>query len=351
MSGVTSSARAAEQTRPALKVGFVLSKNFTLSAFALFVDTLRLASDEDDRSSRRNCDWQVLSSNGHLIRSSCGVQIAPAVGLPDPKEFDYIAVVGGLLNVEEPIDDQMQAYIKRATRENVRVIGVCTGSFVLAQAGLLKRRTACVSWLHHNEYVERFPDHKITSNQLYVEDQEIITCAGGSAVADLAASLVRRHVGNKAERNALQILQIERRREGKEVQPRNPLATDHRDSRVRQALIFMENHIDKPLSMDKVAESIGLSRRQMERLFDRRLGLSPAAVFTRLKMRRARTLVLQTSKPLIDIALDIGFENSSHFGRKFRETFGYTPNTLRKTQKEQGFVHLDDDLFETAANR
>jgi transcriptional regulator GlxA family with amidase domain len=228
----------------------------------------------------------------------------------------------------------------------VRVIGVCTGSFILASAGLMKQRTACVSWLHHNEYVDRFPDHKITSDQLYVEDREIITCAGGSAVADLAASLVRRHVGNNAEKNALQILQIERRREGREVQPRNPLATDHRDSKVRKALIFMENNIDQSVSMEQVADAIGLSRRQMERLFHRRLKLSPGAVYTRLKMRRARTLVLQTSKPLIDIALDIGFENSSHFGRKFRELFGHTPNALRKTQKEQGFVKLEDDLFD-----
>ena len=337
--------------KPALKVGFILSKSFTLSAFALFVDTLRLASDEGDLSSRRNCDWRVLSANGHFITSSCGVQIAPAAGLPEPREFDYIAVVGGLLNVEDPIDNQMLAYLKRATRDKVRVIGVCTGSFVLAEAGLMRERMACISWLHHNDYIERFPEHKLTSHQLYVEDRDIITCAGGSAVADLAASLVRRHVSNRAEKNALQILQIERRREGREVQPRNPLATDHRDSKVRKALIFMENNIDQSVSMDKVAEAIGLSRRQMERLFHRRLSLSPAAVYTRLKMRRARALVLQTSKPLIDIALDIGFENSSHFGRKFRETFGYTPNALRKTQKESGFVHLEDDLFEGIESR
>lgn len=331
--------------RQPLRVGFILSKSFTLSAFALFVDTLRLASDDEDRSTRKNCDWQILSAHGHFIRSSCGVQIAPGTGLPAPREFDYLAVVGGLLNVENPIDGEMERYLKRAINEKVKVIGVCTGSFILAQAGLMKNRTACVSWLHHHDYLDRFPDHRLVSNQLYVEDRDIITCAGGSAVADLAASLVRRHIGNTAEKNALQILQIERRREGREIQPRNPLSTEHKDSKMRLALIFMENNLDKPVSMDDVAKSMNLSRRQMERLFHRRLKMSPGAVYARLRMRRARSLVLQTSKPLIDIALEVGFANSSHFGRRFRQTFGCTPNVLRSRQKDNGFVHLDDDLF------
>ena len=98
----------------ALRVGFILSKSFTLSAFALFVDTLRLASDSEDRSRRVNCDWDVLSSTRNFISSSSGIQVAPTAPFADPSAFDYIAVVGGLLKVDEPIDSYASAYLRKA---------------------------------------------------------------------------------------------------------------------------------------------------------------------------------------------------------------------------------------------
>lgn len=95
-----------------LKIGFILSRSFTLSAFALFVDTLRLASDEADRSGRVFADWQVLAGTRHLITASCGVQVAPTSDFVDPGLFDYIVVVGGLLNNEFPVDDETVRYLK-----------------------------------------------------------------------------------------------------------------------------------------------------------------------------------------------------------------------------------------------
>ena len=77
-----------------LRVGFLLARQFTMSAFALFVDTLRLASDVEDKSGRRMCDWDVLSPNTHMIRSSCGVQVVPTTSLGDPERFDYIGKRG-----------------------------------------------------------------------------------------------------------------------------------------------------------------------------------------------------------------------------------------------------------------
>ena len=97
--------KAKATAAPRLKIGFVLARSFTLSAFAMFVDTLRLASDELDRSGRVLADWQVLGSTRHLITSSCGVQVAPTSDFVDPSQFNYIVVVGGLLNVEHPVDD------------------------------------------------------------------------------------------------------------------------------------------------------------------------------------------------------------------------------------------------------
>ena len=138
-----------------LKIGFVLARQFTLSAFALFVDTLRLASDEFDKSGRVRADWQVLGSTRHLIPSSCGVQLAPTSDFLPPEEFDYIVVVGGLLSVEHPIDDDTVRYLRQAAARGVPLIGLCTGTFILADAGLMKDHRACVSWLHFEAYKQR----------------------------------------------------------------------------------------------------------------------------------------------------------------------------------------------------
>ncbi|MFK0166371.1 GlxA family transcriptional regulator [Rhizobium sp. NPDC090279] len=315
-----------------LKVGFVLARSFTLSAFALFVDTLRLASDEADRSGRVLADWQVLGSTRHLITSSCGVQIAPTSDFVDPKEFHYIVVVGGLLNSDTAIDTQTSDYLKKAAIQKVPLIGVCTGTFILAHLGLMKSHQTCVSWLHYQAYRERFPDNPVRSDRLFNLDRNRGSCAGGSSAADMAAYLVRRHISKDAERNALEVLQIERARSEFDIQTRKPLAIQCEDPRLKAVLITMESHIEDVVPMEELAASVGLSRRQLERLFMEEMKASPGAVYTRVRMERARQLVLQTQAPLIEIALEVGFDSASHFARLFRRLFGQSPTELRRAQ-------------------
>ncbi|WP_337269977.1 GlxA family transcriptional regulator [Oryzifoliimicrobium ureilyticus] len=312
-----------------LKIGFVLSRSFTLSAFALFVDTLRLASDETDKSGRVFADWQVLGSTGHLIRSSCGVQLAPTSEFIDQSEFDYIAVVGGLLSVGQQVDDQTIKYLKQAATKKVPLIGVCTGTFILAEAGLMKNHETCVSWLHYPAFRELFPDHQVRADRIFNLDRDRGSCAGGSSAADLAATLVRRHISKDAERNALDVLQIEKARSALDIQPRRPLSIECEDARVRAVLLKMEGDTENLVPIDQLAASVGLSRRQLERLFAKELGSTPAQVYMRLRLDRARQLLVQTRAPLIEIAMETGFDNASHFGRLFRKFYGETPARLR----------------------
>ena len=142
--------------RKPLRIGFILANDFTLSAFSLFVDTLRLAGDEGDRSGKVHCDWDVLSANGHLIRSSTGVEVAPTATFADPRRFTHVAVVGGLLRDPEPVGAAALAYLRKAAQENVPLIGVCTGTFILARAGLMRARKVCVSWYHLDEFRSEF---------------------------------------------------------------------------------------------------------------------------------------------------------------------------------------------------
>ncbi|OAP36730.1 AraC family transcriptional regulator [Sinorhizobium glycinis] len=312
-----------------LKIGFVLARSFTLSAFAMFIDTLRLASDQLDRSGRVLADWQVLGSTRHLITSSCGVQVAPTSDIVDPRQFDYIAVVGGLLTVQQPVDYETIRFLKHAASKGVPLVGLCTGSFILAEAGLMKEHETCVSWLHYHEFRERFPDHKARPDRLFNLERKRGSCAGGSSAADLAAALVRRHIGADAERNALEVLQIEKARSQFDIQTRQPLYEYFNDSRVMAALISMEQHLEGGITIEQLAASVGLSRRQLERLFHEKAGISPAVAFRRLRLDRARQILLTSKKPIIEVALDVGFINTSHFTKEFRRTYGRTPAEIR----------------------
>ena len=320
-----------------MRFGFILSRSFTLSAFSFFVDTLRLAGDQLDRSRRLYADWEVISSTGHFIKSSCGISIIPTVGLVEPDEFDMIVVVGGLLSEEIACDHATLKYIQLAARKRIPLIGVCTGSFVLAEAGLLGRHETCVSWLHYNEFRERYPSLKVRPDRLFNFDGYFGSCAGGASAADLAASIVRSKLGRDAEQNALDILQISKPRDNWDSQTRvpikPPIAEGEResalDARVNATLILMEQRLADPIVIEHLASAVSLSRRQLERLFYKDLRMSPAEAYCLLRLRRAKQLVTSTSRPFVNIAADVGFGSASHMARSFRRVYGHSPSRLR----------------------
>lgn len=162
-----SSPRRRQARSVRLKVGFILARSFTLTAFAMFIDTLRLASDEADRSGRINADWEVLSNTRHLVTSSCGVQVSPTSLFLDPMEFDYIVVVGGRLTDGQAVDNETLRYLRDAAFKGGRLIGICTGTFILAEAGLMAAHETCVSWLHYVDFKERFPDLQVRADRIY----------------------------------------------------------------------------------------------------------------------------------------------------------------------------------------
>lgn len=331
MAGIGQATKSASRP-PAgrLTIGFVLARSFTLSAFALFVDTLRLASDRYDRSGRVLADWHVLASTRNFIKSSCGVLVAPTSDLSDPGQFHYIVVVGGLLGNEPTVDDRTIQFLKRADEQRVPLIGLCTGPFILAEAGLMDGHETCVSWLHYGAFRERFPRLQARADRLFNLDRRRGSCVGGSSAADMAALIVRQSLGSDAERNALEVLQIDKARSSQDVQVRRPLQLDCKDVRIKAVLILMEQSLGDPLSIQALARSVGISRRQLERLFLQELSLSPSQVYHRIRMAKALTMLTRTKAPMIEIALELGLENASHFTQVFRRVFGMTPSQARK---------------------
>ena len=232
-----------------LNVGFILARRFTLCAFANFVDVLRLAADEGDRSRPILCAWRVLSPTLEPIASSCGIAVQPDERLGDPTRFDYLVVVGGLVDEIENLHPETVRFLERAAAAGVPLVGVCTGTFALHQAGLMRGYRACVSWFHHEDFLERFDGLEPVSHQIFVVDRDRLTCSGGVSSAHLAAFIVKRHLGPARAEKSLHIMIIDEAAAAEEPQPGMPLTLATDDALVRKALLVMQQSIDAPLSI------------------------------------------------------------------------------------------------------
>lgn len=323
-------ARMPRTEGPRLSVGFILAKRFTLCAFANFVDVLRLAADEGDRSRPILCRWSVLSDTMDPVPSSCGVTVQPNERLGDPARFDYIVVVGGLLEEIPNIRVAYTRFLERAAEAGVPLVGVCTGAFILHRAGLMNGYRACVSWFTHADFLEQFDGLSPISDQIFIVDGDRLTCAGGASSAHLAAYLVEKHVGRAQASKSLHIMIIDDALRPEKPQPGIPLDLKTQDPIVRRALLLMQQSIDTPLSMAEIARQMGNSKRQLERHFRAALDTSPQAAFLDIRLAFARHLVEHTDKSIAIIAVESGFCDSSHLSRMFRRRFDSTPFEIRK---------------------
>lgn len=324
-----------------LSVGFVLLHRFTLLPFAAFVDCLRLAADEGDRSRQLRCHWTFMTSAGEEVVSSCGAAISPCERFREPEEFDYIVVVGGVLDESDRRDTLALAYLRQAANARVPLVGLCTGVFALIQAGLMKGRRCCVSWYHHRDMVQRFPGIQPVADQLFIDDGDRLTCAGGAAGADMAAYLIERHLGKAWAMKSLNIMLLDEVRAGTHPQPQPVVFGKIEDRLVRRAIAVLEQHLGEAMAMEALADRVGTSRRNLERRFRETLGVGPQKFARDLRLRYGLWLLHYTSKSITEIGERCGFADTAHFSRHFRSAFGMPPSEMRKRAGEPDVDRVD----------
>ena len=220
-------------------------------------------------------------------------------------------------------------FLRDAAGAGITLIGLCTGAFILARTGLMRGYLACVSWFHRDDFESEFPGQRVISNQMFVVDRDRLTCAGGTSVVHLAAWIVAQDLGQHMAVKALRIMIEEQPLPAATLQPAAILTVSSRDSSVHKAMLWLEQDLRKPSTLGDLAERLGLSRRQLERRFERDIGLTPAAYRHRLRLERGRWLLSHSDLDLTAIALECGFSDASSFSRAVRRSFGAPPGALR----------------------
>ena len=319
-----------------LSVAFLLADRFTLSAFANFVDVLRLAADEADHSRPILCDWVVLSESLESVRSSCGVRVQPETRLRHAGRYDYIVVVGGLIGDSAALGAEAQAFLQRQAAAGVPLVGLCTGVFILQRLGLLKGYRCCVSWFHHQDFLDQFEAETPISDQIFVVDRDRLTCSGGHGAAHLAAFLVQRHVGQNAAIKSLNIMMIEEAMSGERPQPGQATARRVVDALVKRAVLRMQQNLEHPKTVEDLARALGVGRRTLERRFLADLGQTPLKVYLDLRLERALQRLRGSEASVTEVALACGFCDGPHLSRTLKAERGVTPAEYRKAQAGQG---------------
>jgi transcriptional regulator GlxA family with amidase domain len=321
--------RATEE-RPELKVAIVPFPEFTLTPLAGFVDALRLAADRDDDSRQVHCGWSFLGGDLKPIRASCGLQVMPTELYGDPREFDYVVVVGGKMLAMNAYPPEALDYLRRAHGAGVPLVGLCTGSMVLAETGLLAGRRCCVHFATQGNFAQRFPDIVPITDANFVVDGNIITCPGSIAAIDVAAYLIKRHCSRWRAKKAMNHL-LMNPDQPRIYHPDRPyedkLATAH--AVTLDAVRLMEMNVSQPFSVERIAELVNVTPSRLVRVFARDMGVSPARFWRNLRLDHARSLIVDTAKSITLVAYETGFSDSAHFCRTFRGAFGSAPQQFR----------------------
>ena len=322
---------AAPQTEPSRHEQFVflLLENFTLIAFAGAIEPLRLANR---MSGRTLYAWQVVTETGGPVTASNGVVLQADAGLGEVPRDAVILVVGGL-NVKQAISRPVLTWLRREARRGLAIGALCTGAQVIARAGLLDGRRCTIHWENRDSFEEDFPDIDLAQT-IFVIDRDRYTAAGGTASTDLMLKLIaRRHGAELANLVADQMIHTSIRSDRDEQRLSIPTRIGVRHPKLATVIHRMEANIEEPISPMLLARDVGMSTRQLERLFRRYLNRSPKRYYMELRLAKARNLLMQTDMSVINVALACGFTSPSHFSKCYRALYRTTPYRERGTSE------------------
>ncbi len=305
---------------------FLLLPEFSMMAFTASIEPLRAANRV---SGQTLYSWHVATLDGRPVTASNGVKVQPDSSTADLAKTGVFVVCAGL-NPANYVNDALKSELRKLSRTAEAVGGVCTGSLILAQAGLLEGYRCTIHWEDLVSFSENFPALDITA-RLFEIDRNRFTSSGGTAPLDLMIHFIALEHGRDLAIGVAELLVHHFAREAHEPQRLSILErTGVHHAGLLQAIRTMEDAIEQPVPVVEIAAGANLSPRQMERLFKSHFSLTPSAYYRGLRLTRARHLLAHSALSVIEVALASGFTSAAHFTKCYRETYGRTPSAERR---------------------
>jgi AraC family transcriptional regulator, glycine betaine-responsive activator len=307
---------------------FLLLKNFSMASFASAIEPLRIANRVGGSQIYR---WSLASENGQTALASNGVEMKVSMGLDLVNRDDTVMVCGGI-HIKDATTKPVLNWLRREARKGAGIGGLCTAAYTVAKAGLLDGKKCTIHWENHDSFEEEFTEVQLTKS-IYVVDGNRYSSAGGMSSLDLMLNVIASDHGQElANTVADQLIYTSIRTDRDEQRLSVPTRIGVRHPKLSTVIQMMEANIEEPVSPSILARDVGMSTRQLERLFRRYLNRSPKRYYMELRLQKARNLLMQTDMSVINVALACGFASPSHFSKCYRSHYDTTPYRERGSQ-------------------
>ncbi|GAA6165290.1 GlxA family transcriptional regulator [Pelagimonas sp. KU-00592-HH] len=328
MSQVKRISNTLDQNAKTRRFVFVLLENFTLLSFASALDCLRLANRH---TTTPLYEWKLIGEGGDMVTCSTDTTFKLDDDLIDLHRDDTVILCGGL-DIQSATTKKVLAWLRREARKGIRIGGLCTAAYVMAKAGLLDGKRATIHWENQDSFAEEFPEVEL-SKSVFAIDGTRMTTAGGTSSIDMFLQVIADDHGEElanwvADQQIYSSIRTDQDTQRLSV----PTRIGVRHPKLSQVIQMMEQNIEEPISPSILAKDVGMSTRQLERLFRRYLNRSPKRYYMELRLQKARNLLMQTDMSVINVALACGFASPSHFSKCYRAHYDTTPYRERGTQ-------------------
>jgi transcriptional regulator GlxA family with amidase domain len=290
-------------------------------SFACALDSLRIANRA---AGGPVYSWKLIGEGGQTATCSNGTVFSLDDDLIEAQRDDTIVVCGGI-DVGKASTKRVVSWLRREARRGSAIAGLCTASHTLAVAGLLDGKRATIHWENQDSFAEEFEEVNLTKS-VFTVDGNRMTTAGGTASIDLMLKLIADDHGEDVANVVADQLIYSSIRTDQDTQRLSvPTRIGVRHPKLSAVIQMMEQNIEEPISPSILASEVGMSTRQLERLFRRYLNRSPKRYYMELRLQKARNLLMQTDMSVINVALACGFASPSHFSKCYRAHYDTTP--------------------------
>ncbi|UTW02103.1 GlxA family transcriptional regulator [Amphritea atlantica] len=313
-----------------VRISFILLPGFALTSFSLAIEALSVANQLSDSELYRYRLCSPQANIGERVVSSNGVPIEMTATLNSCHRSELVFIAGyrESASYSSPL---LTTLLRQINQRQGRIAALSSGAFILARIGLLKGRSCTLVPEHQSIFTELYPDILLQEN-LYTVTDNIFTSAGGTATLDMLLHLIGLDHGRDLVWRVSQQFMQDKIRSPEAMQATcQQVSLRIKSPCLGAAVELMQKHIEHPYPIAQLADNIGTTPRNLERVFQKHEHITPGRYYLRLRLQQARRMLEETHLSLASIAQATGFSSQSHFGKCFREQFNTPPSTLRKS--------------------